>query len=180
MLTTRPQCGTTRWVILLAQIGPGAHSGTVSWSLAEDTPRLQRFFRVRFGRALPVSAFGQSPLHDRMEFDHGNALDVAVDPSSSDGQLSWTTCDPPAFGSALHGGPSPAQPLAPTSTWASSLPGGVHGHDLAIALRSSVQRIAGSRVSQSHALAKSKQWRRWPDPAVLSMSSPPPFGDAPM
>jgi hypothetical protein len=60
----------------------------VSWSLAEDTPRLQRFFRVRFGRALPVSAFGQSPLHDRMEFDHGNALDVAVDPSSSDGQLS--------------------------------------------------------------------------------------------
>jgi len=118
VLTTRPHCGTTRWVILLAQIGPGAHSGTVSWSLAEDTPRLQCFFRVRFGRALPVSAFGQSPLHDRMEFDHGNALDVAVDPSSSDGpgfmdylrsagirfSASWGTIPGAASGAHIHVG----------------------------------------------------------------------------
>src|SRR6266436_4750825 len=58
------QCDTTT----LAQIAPRAHSGTVSWSLAEDTPKLQRSFRGRFGRALPVSAFGESPLHERMEF----------------------------------------------------------------------------------------------------------------
>src|SRR6202795_1932538 len=31
-------------------------NGPASWSLAQDTPKLQRFFMARFGRALPVSA----------------------------------------------------------------------------------------------------------------------------
>ncbi len=45
-------------------------NGTANWSLGEDTPKLQRFFQARFGRPLPISAFGQSSLHDQMGFDH--------------------------------------------------------------------------------------------------------------
>jgi len=58
--------------------------GAASWSLA-DTPRLDRFFRERFGRALPVSAYGQTPVHDRLHLDHHQALDVAVHPDSPEG-----------------------------------------------------------------------------------------------
>jgi hypothetical protein len=60
--------------------GPGV------WSLASDTPKLQQFFADRFGHALPVSAYGQTSLHDRMGFDHKNALDVAVHPDSTEGK----------------------------------------------------------------------------------------------
>src|SRR5256712_1238152 len=58
--------------------------GAATWSLA-DTPRLDRFFRVRFGRPLPVSAYGQTPVHDRLRLDHHQALDVAVHPDSPEG-----------------------------------------------------------------------------------------------
>jgi hypothetical protein len=51
-----------------------------------DTPRLQEFFQARFGRTLPISAFGQTALHDRMGFDHRNALDLAVHPDSPEGR----------------------------------------------------------------------------------------------
>jgi hypothetical protein len=61
-------------------------NGMAAWSLAVDTPRLQEFFLARFGRALPISAFGQTALHDRMGFDHRNALDLAVHPDSSEGR----------------------------------------------------------------------------------------------
>ena len=50
-----------------------------------DTPRLDRFFRERFGRALPVSAYGQTPVHDRLRLDHHQALDIAVHPDSPEG-----------------------------------------------------------------------------------------------
>ena len=60
--------------------------GRAIWSLAADTPHLQELFSARFGRALPVSAFGQTPLHDRMGFDHHNALDIAVHPDSPEGR----------------------------------------------------------------------------------------------
>ena len=60
--------------------GPGA------WSLTHDLGRLQQFFLERFGRALPISALGQTALHDRMGFDHRNALDVAVHPDSPEGR----------------------------------------------------------------------------------------------
>jgi hypothetical protein len=61
-------------------------SGLAEWSLTSDTPKLQRFFESRFGRALPISAFGQTALHDRMGFDHRNALDVALHPDSREGR----------------------------------------------------------------------------------------------
>ena len=60
--------------------------GTASWSLAQGTRGLERFFQSRFGRPLPISAYGQTSLHDRMGFDHRNALDVAVHPDSPEGR----------------------------------------------------------------------------------------------
>jgi hypothetical protein len=59
--------------------------GHVAWSLAL-TPTIDEFFSARFGRALPVSAFGQTRVHDRLGFDHRNALDVAVHPDSAEGR----------------------------------------------------------------------------------------------
>lgn len=66
--------------------GLARFNGMAAWSLAVDTPRLQQFFLGRFGRALPISALGQTPLHDRMGFDHRNALDLAVHPDSPEGR----------------------------------------------------------------------------------------------
>jgi hypothetical protein len=63
------------------------YQGLGAWSLRLDTPKLQRLFAARFGRPLPISAFGQTPMHDRMGFDHHNALDVAVQPDSPEGQV---------------------------------------------------------------------------------------------
>jgi hypothetical protein len=64
--------------------------GLRDWSLAQ-VPTVERFFTERFHRALPVSALGQTPVHDRLGFDHRNALDVAVHPDSPEGQalMSW-------------------------------------------------------------------------------------------
>jgi hypothetical protein len=96
--------------------GPGA------WSLTSDTPRLQQFFMSRFGRALPISAFGQTSLHDRMGFDHRNALDLAVHPDTPEGRAimdylraqgipfiaAWGSIPGSASGAHIHvGQPSP-------------------------------------------------------------------------
>jgi hypothetical protein len=66
--------------------GLARFNGPAAWALAQDTPKLQKFFLSRFGRVLPISAFGQTPLHDRMGLDHRNALDVAVHPDSPEGR----------------------------------------------------------------------------------------------
>src|SRR5262249_29494823 len=66
--------------------GLARYNGTGHWVLSQDTPRLQQFFFSRFGRQLPISAYGQTPLHDRMGFDHHSALDVAVHPDSPEGR----------------------------------------------------------------------------------------------
>jgi hypothetical protein len=55
------------------------------WTLA-DAPRVQEFFEDRFGRELPISAWGQTRLHDRLRLDHRNAFDVAVHPDSAEGR----------------------------------------------------------------------------------------------
>lgn len=69
------------------RVGLARFNGPAAWVLAEDTPRLQQFFLTRFARALPISAFGQTSLHDRMGFDHRNALDVAIHPDSPEGRI---------------------------------------------------------------------------------------------
>lgn len=62
------------------------YQGRAVWSLQSITPKLRQMFAARFARVLPISAFGQTPLHDRMGFDHKNALDVAVHPDSPEGR----------------------------------------------------------------------------------------------
>ena len=78
----------------LAKLGPGAYqatgamiryNGPARWVLT-DAAKVQSFFALRFNHALPVSAFGQTPVHDHMGFDHHNAMDVAVNPDSAEGQ----------------------------------------------------------------------------------------------
>jgi hypothetical protein len=59
--------------------------GRGGWSLA-SLPSLERFFVARFGHPLPISALGQTAAHDRLGFDHRNALDVAVHPDSAEGR----------------------------------------------------------------------------------------------
>jgi hypothetical protein len=61
------------------------YSGTGGWSLS-NAWKVQNFFRQTFGRQLPVSAFGQSSLHDRWGLDHHNAMDVGLNPDSAEGQ----------------------------------------------------------------------------------------------
>lgn len=61
------------------------YSGTGAWSLS-NAWKVQNFFRQTFGRQLPVSAFGQSSLHDRWGLDHRNAMDVGLNPDSAEGQ----------------------------------------------------------------------------------------------
>lgn len=97
-------------------------NGVADWSLAQGTSRLQQFFLAQFGRALPISAFGQTALHDRMGFDHRNALDLAVHPDSPEGRTlmehlraagipfiaAWGAIPGSASGAHIHvGQPSP-------------------------------------------------------------------------
>jgi hypothetical protein len=60
-------------------------NGAAGWSLLE-APKIEKFFLQTFGKALPVSAYGQSPAHDRLRFDHRDAMDVALHPDSSEGR----------------------------------------------------------------------------------------------
>jgi hypothetical protein len=60
-------------------------NGGATWSLA-DAPKIEKFFFQTFARGLPVTAFGQTATHDRLRFDHRNALDVALHPDSHEGR----------------------------------------------------------------------------------------------
>ena len=60
-------------------------NGGFKWSLRE-APRIERFFSEAFGRALPITAKGQSATHNRFGFDHHDAMDVALHPDSVEGK----------------------------------------------------------------------------------------------
>jgi hypothetical protein len=60
-------------------------NGPARWTLRE-VPALERRFAAVFGRSLPVSALGQTPVHDRLGLDHRTAVDVAVHPDSPEGR----------------------------------------------------------------------------------------------
>ena len=51
-----------------------------------DAAKVEKFFVQTFGRALPISALGQTATHDRLRFDHRDAMDVALHPDSKEGQ----------------------------------------------------------------------------------------------
>lgn len=61
------------------------YNGSAGWSIA-NAVQVQSFFVNQFGRALPISAYGQTQVHDRLGFDHRNAIDIAVHPDSAEGR----------------------------------------------------------------------------------------------
>ena len=81
----------------LAKLGPsrlGAYQSTAAliryngpahWALA-DASKVESFFVSKFRHAMPISAFGQTAVHDQLGFDHRNAMDVALNPDSAEGQ----------------------------------------------------------------------------------------------
>jgi hypothetical protein len=66
------------------------YQGRRPWILS-FTSSLEDFFRRSFGRVLPVSAYGQTPMHDKLGFDHRNAVDLAVHPDTTEGRtvMDW-------------------------------------------------------------------------------------------
>jgi hypothetical protein len=59
--------------------------GASHWALS-DFGKVEAFFRLKFGKSLPVSALGQTETHNRLGFDHHEAIDVAIHPDSAEGQ----------------------------------------------------------------------------------------------
>lgn len=74
-----PRTSSVKRVAYIRNIGSG------NWSISEAA-KIESFFAGRFGRHLPVSAYGQSELHNRWGYDHRNAMDVALHPDSPEGQ----------------------------------------------------------------------------------------------
>lgn len=60
-------------------------NGAAGFTLAE-VAKIEGFFTSIFGSGLPISALGQTATHDRMRFDHHNAVDVALHPESAEGR----------------------------------------------------------------------------------------------
>jgi hypothetical protein len=86
---------TARALAGLAPLGRGGYeqtatliryNGPTAWSLKTGAAKVEQFFATHFGRPLPVSAYGQTALHERMGLDHRDALDVAVHPDSPEGR----------------------------------------------------------------------------------------------
>lgn len=59
--------------------------GPSHWSLS-NVGSVEGYFRAQFGKALPISAIGQSATHDRLGFDHRESVDVALHPDSAEGE----------------------------------------------------------------------------------------------
>jgi len=62
-----------------------AFEGSGKWSIS-DSVKVESFFMSRFNRPLPLSAFGQSELHNRWGLDHRNSMDVGLHPDSLEGK----------------------------------------------------------------------------------------------
>jgi hypothetical protein len=62
------------------------YNGSGAWSIG-NLAGIQSFFYNEFGRSLPTSAVGQSSTHDRLGYDHRNAVDVALHPDSAQGKV---------------------------------------------------------------------------------------------
>src|SRR2546421_623907 len=62
------------------------YNGPAAWALVSGAAKVESFFLQKFGRQLPISAYGQTAVHNRLGFDHRNAMDVPVNPNSAEGQ----------------------------------------------------------------------------------------------
>jgi hypothetical protein len=81
-------------LLRLPGLAPGGYSetntllrfnGAAEFTLA-GVDKIGRFFLQSFGRGLPISALGQTTTHERMRFDHRNAVDLALHPESAEGR----------------------------------------------------------------------------------------------
>jgi hypothetical protein len=81
----RPSSGPRAVNTLVRTTAYIRYGGAGAWSLS-DAAGIKQFFAGRFGRALPIGAFGQSALHNRWGYDHRNAMDVGVNPNTAEGQ----------------------------------------------------------------------------------------------
>lgn len=61
------------------------YNGPAHWVLS-DSAKVGSFFASKFKHAMPISAYGQTAVHDHLGFDHRNSMDVAVNPDSTEGQ----------------------------------------------------------------------------------------------
>ena len=61
------------------------YNGVGGWAIIQAS-KVEGFFVSKFGRELPISAFGQSATHNRLGFDHRNSVDVALHPDSAEGK----------------------------------------------------------------------------------------------
>jgi hypothetical protein len=52
---------------------------------------VKNFLLSKFGRTLPISAFGQTGLHSQLGFDHRKSVDVALHPDSAEGRMLLST-----------------------------------------------------------------------------------------
>ncbi len=60
------------------------YDGSGSFSLKE-LPAISDQFERKFHRPLPISAIGQTRVHDAMRLDHRNRVDVALNPDGTEG-----------------------------------------------------------------------------------------------
>ena len=56
-----------------------------SWSMG-GLSGVRQFFSTTFGKPLPTSTIGQSATHNRLGWNHRNAVDVGVHPDSAEGR----------------------------------------------------------------------------------------------
>lgn len=59
--------------------------GSGNWKIS-DSARVENFFLAKFGRRLPLTAFGQSDLHTRWGYDHRQGMDIGLHPDSVEGR----------------------------------------------------------------------------------------------
>ena len=56
-----------------------------NWNIS-DAGKVENFFVAKFGRRLPLTAFGQSVMHTSWRLDHRNSMDVGLHPDSQEGR----------------------------------------------------------------------------------------------
>jgi len=61
------------------------YNGSTNTLSDAELKQLEEAFQKQFGRALPVSAKGDSASHRALGFDHRGRVDVAVNPLQSEG-----------------------------------------------------------------------------------------------
>lgn len=61
------------------------YNGTMAWNITDIT-KVSAWFVSTYNHALPISAFGQTNVHNQLGFDHSNSVDVALHPDSPEGE----------------------------------------------------------------------------------------------